>query len=76
MDGLGAGKDPPLVAAGNDRLTLGCLSFFRSFPLATLVASDVKDMALADAGLRRINWAERDMPVLRAIRERSKKRSR
>jgi adenosylhomocysteinase len=30
----------------------------------------VKDLALADAGLQRIVWAERDMPVLRAIRER------
>lgn len=35
--------------------------------------SDVKDLALADAGLKRIVWAERDMPVLRAIRERFEK---
>ncbi|WP_435022305.1 adenosylhomocysteinase [Tundrisphaera sp. TA3] len=33
-------------------------------------AGDVKDLALAGVGLRRIQWAERDMPVLRAIRER------
>ncbi len=33
-------------------------------------ASDVRDLALAPAGLRRIEWAERDMPVLRGIRER------
>jgi adenosylhomocysteinase len=32
--------------------------------------ADVKDLALADAGLRRIEWAEREMPVLRLIRER------
>ena len=31
---------------------------------------DVKDLSLATAGKKRIEWAERDMPVLRAIRER------
>jgi adenosylhomocysteinase len=31
---------------------------------------DVKDLALAGEGRLRIEWAERDMPVLRAIRER------
>jgi len=31
---------------------------------------DVKDIQLADAGKLRIEWAEREMPVLRAIRER------
>ena len=31
---------------------------------------DVKDLALADAGQRRIEWAEQEMPVLRLIRER------
>ena len=34
------------------------------------VSGDVKDAALAGMGLQRILWAERDMPVLRAIRER------
>lgn len=34
------------------------------------VKHDVKDLSLAPAGLKRILWAERDMPVLRAIRER------
>ena len=38
--------------------------------MATTVSGDVKDLALAGAGLQRIVWAERDMPVLRAIRER------
>jgi adenosylhomocysteinase len=38
--------------------------------LATTVSGDVKDLALAGAGYQRIVWAERDMPVLRAIRER------
>lgn len=32
--------------------------------------SDVKDMSLAPAGRKRIEWAEREMPVLRLIRER------
>ncbi|MBR3181436.1 MAG: adenosylhomocysteinase [Eggerthellaceae bacterium] len=31
---------------------------------------EIKDINLADAGLARIQWAERDMPVLRRIRER------
>jgi adenosylhomocysteinase len=31
---------------------------------------DVKDLSLADAGRERIEWAEREMPVLRLIRER------
>jgi adenosylhomocysteinase len=35
--------------------------------------ADVKDLALADGGHQRIVWAERDMPVLRAIRERFEK---
>lgn len=31
---------------------------------------DIKDIALADEGLQRILWADRDMPVLTSIRER------
>jgi adenosylhomocysteinase len=31
---------------------------------------EIKDINLADAGKARIEWAERDMPVLRGIRER------
>ena len=38
--------------------------------MATMVAGDVKDYALAGVGLQRILWAERDMPVMRAIKER------
>jgi adenosylhomocysteinase len=34
------------------------------------VNHDVKDLALAGLGKQRIEWAERDMPVLRSIRER------
>ena len=34
------------------------------------IASDVKDVALADAGRIRTEWAERSMPVLRTIRDR------
>ena len=32
--------------------------------------TDIKDISLADAGLARIEWAARDMPVLERIRER------
>ena len=31
---------------------------------------DIKDLSLAEGGRRRIDWAEREMPVLRQIRER------
>jgi adenosylhomocysteinase len=34
------------------------------------VASDIADIALADAGVRRVEWADSQMPVLRQIRER------
>ncbi len=34
------------------------------------VAHDVTDLGLAAEGVRRIEWAEREMPVLRLIRER------
>ncbi len=37
---------------------------------ATLPAHDVTDLGLAAEGVRRIEWAEREMPVLRLIRER------
>jgi adenosylhomocysteinase len=31
---------------------------------------DIKDITLAQSGQQRIEWADRDMPVLRLIRER------
>ena len=36
----------------------------------TIAKSEIKDLKLADLGQTRIEWAERDMPVLRLIRER------
>src|SRR6186713_1045795 len=38
--------------------------------MATTRRHDVKDLELAKEGIRRIEWADRNMPVLRAIRER------
>ena len=38
--------------------------------MATTRRYDVKDLALATEGVRRIEWADRQMPVLAAIRER------
>ena len=38
--------------------------------MATTRRYDVKDLALAEDGRRRIEWADRQMPVLAAIRER------
>src|SRR6266403_3196357 len=36
------------------------------------IESDIKDISLAPQGKRRIDWSEREMPVLRLIRERFK----
>ena len=41
--------------------------------MSTITSADVKDLGLAAEGYKRIVWAERDMPVLRAIRERFEK---
>jgi adenosylhomocysteinase len=41
--------------------------------MATTTRHDVKDLALAAEGVRRIGWADRQMPVLAAIRERFEK---
>ncbi len=38
--------------------------------MATTKRHDVKDLSLAPEGMRRIEWADRQMPVLTAIRER------
>jgi adenosylhomocysteinase len=38
--------------------------------MATTKRHDVKDLTLASEGIRRIAWADRQMPVLAAIRER------
>ncbi len=39
----------------------------------TVPACEVKDLNLKGEGKARIEWSERDMPVLRQIRERFKK---
>ncbi|HLY14829.1 MAG TPA: adenosylhomocysteinase, partial [Candidatus Limnocylindrales bacterium] len=39
-------------------------------PTTALPAHDVVDLGLADEGVRRIEWAAREMPVLRLISER------
>ncbi len=39
----------------------------------SLPPHDVTDLGFADEGVRRIEWAEREMPVLRLIRERFEK---
>src|SRR5438093_11000343 len=38
--------------------------------MSTTIPSDVRDLALAPEGVRRIEWADRQMPVLAQIRER------
>lgn len=39
----------------------------------TAIQYDIKDINLADQGKQRIEWADREMPVLRLIRERFKR---
>ena len=34
------------------------------------VENDIRDLALAEEGQRRVEWADRQMPVLARIRER------
>jgi adenosylhomocysteinase len=53
----GAGADAPTTSSGR----------------SPLPAHDVTDLGLAAEGVRRIEWAEREMPVLRLIRERFEK---
>src|SRR3954470_8395311 len=38
--------------------------------MSTTARHDVRDLGLAPGGIRRIEWADRQMPVLAAIRER------
>ena len=38
-------------------------------PVTTIPKHDIKDASLAAEGRKRIEWAEREMPVLRLIRE-------
>ena len=38
-----------------------------------MVKSDIKDPKLAERGKLKIEWAERNMPVLRLIKERFEK---
>ncbi len=38
--------------------------------MSTTIPNHVRDLALAEAGVRRIEWADRQMPVLSALRER------
>ena len=43
--------------------------------MSTTTPNHVHDLALAEAGVRRIEWADRQMPVLRQIRERFETRA-
>jgi adenosylhomocysteinase len=52
--------------------TVQASSELKPMPVAP-PAYDVKDLSLADEGRRRIEWADREMPVLRTIRERFEK---
>src|SRR5919199_1853620 len=48
----------------------GAAQLRRKGSMATTQRHDVKDLTLAPEGVRRIAWADRQMPVLAAIRER------
>ena len=64
-------------SSGSSASTSGCSRPDTTLPaikarglMATTKRYDVKDLALAAEGVRRIQWADRQMPVLAAIRER------
>ena len=57
-----SGCSPPETTLPRDRR--------REDLMATTKRHDVKDLSLAPEGVRRIMWADRQMPVLAAIRER------
>ena len=42
-------------------------------PVTTIPKHDIADASLAEAGRKKIEWAERNMPVLAQIRERFEK---
>jgi adenosylhomocysteinase len=42
----------------------------KEYPMTSAKNYDIKDPALAEAGKQRIEWASREMPVIRLIRER------
>ncbi len=48
------------------------MKFVKKLGGISLMGFDVKDLSLAEKGKLRIEWAEKDMPVLRKIRERFK----
>ena len=56
----------PAGGRGGHGLMVGSLNRRRR----VVVAHDVKDVGLAPAGVLRIEWAEKEMPVLALIRER------
>src|SRR2546428_1243859 len=59
---------PP--STGNSAGTSGSWPPKREDCMATTKRHDVKDLALTPEGVRRIEWADRQMPVLAAIRDR------
>src|SRR5688500_15262379 len=78
MPGCARPARAPTGSIGSSASTSGCSSPElhstrsqpRKEPMATTRKHDVKDLALASEGKRRIEWADRQMPVLAAIRER------
>src|ERR1700752_1794157 len=64
------------MGAAQARAAPRCLTTLTAFErlgkgsMATTVKHDVKDLSLAPEGVQRIMWADRQMPVLAAIRER------
>src|SRR5215212_10933129 len=58
------------AAGSTDRMTDTIAGGTPAASASPLPAHDVTDLGLAAEGVRRIDWAEREMPVLRLIRER------
>ena len=71
------GREAGAIGSAGDRPELATSRVSRTDPLGDRhchpLSADVKDLGLAAVGKQRILWADRDMPVLRAIRERFEK---
>ena len=68
--GSPSAEDASLGRVGAAQARAAARRITRKGPMATTQRHDVKDLALAAEGKRRIEWADRQMPVLAAIRER------
>src|SRR5437588_112156 len=68
--GTAAVSEEKITALIREFFTLTPKGIIKTLAIAELKKGDVKDMGLADAGKRKIEWAAQQMPVLESIRKR------